>query len=556
MSADVTLTSSSNQVQNLYPNANFLSIILPDATTIVTPSSPRFIINNIGSIITTSSSYAYSLAVRRSDGSLICVVNAGGTAYIALENNSTSRGEWVATGQLLSWTNIMVASSGLPNDFGVNAPPIRLTNGKSIIVLASGFGGNETRLVYGSSAADFYYAFGTYVGLFQISSTQAILLTQQSTNLRSHIVDITDKTLTITASTVKTISSGISGGSVAQLTTSTYAIFMKIGTAIEGVVMTISSGVTAFGTQTTLKSGLTNPEIQPQGAVGYNSTTALLTYSDGSNPNFTINAFAVTVSGTTFTIGTTSVIRTGGNTAGPAPKAFMQNGSVLIAADDTQNSGACFGALTISGTTLTIGTFVNQSAVSFSGVIVPFAFTSARTFYKGWYTARNKGYCINVSGTTATIVYYQDNTSGSGWVEDFVNTRMIACTFPTFEQTTKFDTAASSAPVLYIANSNNVVTTAAQYSNGNIFGGYLDPIVVTSGGVLYGNRQYGNRLTNLKTMSLSGIFTENYGVSNNLASRTLPTASDDVNPAYCLTIGNFSLVRTAAKVTALVEMAL
>lgn len=550
MNADIYLTSASNQVQNIFVNASFLSVFLPDATTITTPSSPRFIINNTCTITTSGAAYAYTLAIRRNDGSLVAVVNPGGTAYVALTNNATARGEWTCTGKLLSWTNIINYFSGLPNDFGIAAPPLKLTNGKTIFVVSSG---TDTRLIYGSASADAYYANGYYVGLYQISSTQAILVTQQLTNLRSFIVTITDTTLTLTASTVKTTTGTMSTGCMAQINANTYVIAMQISTAIEGIVMTVSGSTTTFGTQTTLKSGLTNPVLNAQGAVGYNSTTALITFNDGVNPTFNINAFAVTVSGTTFTVGATSLLRTGGNTAQAEPRAFIQNGSVLIVAVDTQTSGTCFGAITISGTTLTVGTFVTN-ANSWAGVKVPFAFNLSTTFYKNWYTTRLRGFCITVSGTTTTIVYTA--LSSQGFVEDTVNNRMLSLDFPTFEQTNKLDPAGGSNPVVYSANASGLTTTSAQLQGGDVFGGYLDQIILTSGGALYGNRQYGNRMTNLKTMSFSGVFTENYGVSNNIAARNLPTSADDVNPAYSLVIGNVGLVRTAAKVTVVVEMAI
>ena len=87
-SAGVTLTAASARAQSIAFTAAYLSVTLPNATTMLR-GGPLFSIYNAG---------GFTFAVLRSDGSLVTAVPSNATADIYLDNNSTAAGAWHASG--------------------------------------------------------------------------------------------------------------------------------------------------------------------------------------------------------------------------------------------------------------------------------------------------------------------------------------------------------------------------------------------------------------------------------------------------------------------------
>jgi len=82
--SNITLTSSSNRVQEITPTAN-ITITLPNATTL-SKGYPIFTITNVSS--------SYSISIALASGPTLYVVGAGAGVGLSLTNNSTSDGQW------------------------------------------------------------------------------------------------------------------------------------------------------------------------------------------------------------------------------------------------------------------------------------------------------------------------------------------------------------------------------------------------------------------------------------------------------------------------------
>jgi hypothetical protein len=83
---DITLTSSSNQVQYITTTAADLSVSLPDATDLNEGACTFFLIN----------AGDYDYGVKDDDGDFVCAVRSKGFATLSLADNSTAAGTWQA----------------------------------------------------------------------------------------------------------------------------------------------------------------------------------------------------------------------------------------------------------------------------------------------------------------------------------------------------------------------------------------------------------------------------------------------------------------------------
>ena len=86
---DITLTSSSTQIQRVAMTAESLRVILPDATTMSTLGGPVFVISNNGSI---------PFDVAATGGGTMFSLWAGETVELSLSNKTNSTSGWIASG--------------------------------------------------------------------------------------------------------------------------------------------------------------------------------------------------------------------------------------------------------------------------------------------------------------------------------------------------------------------------------------------------------------------------------------------------------------------------
>ena len=204
------------------------------------------------------------------------------------------------------------------------------------------------------------------------------------------------------------------------------------GTEVETVVLTVSGSTITVGTpvNTSLASSsdfiLSNTRL-----VAVGSSFVLNYYNtSGTTPKFR----AITVSGTTPTVGSELAL-TGGGTNSAMHHSYAYNSSVLLSFSMTNSSTVYAYPISVSGTTLTAGTaataVTNQSSFATSALSTG-RFLLLRSQSSGVYTA-----LVSVAGTTATITDAVQLLTAGTWypqIQVFSNKAFIASGISTSDE--------------------------------------------------------------------------------------------------------------------------
>jgi hypothetical protein len=307
---DITLTSTSTQVQYVSMTAANKFVILPDATTEI-KGSPVFVIINNGE---------YPFHIKDGAGNIIIYnVISGQTENLTLVNNATAAG---------SWANDL----GTLNLFG-GLPQV-----SSITATASAYYEPTVAMLSATEALIFYCPSSTAISvvLATISGTSVSYGTPSTILTGGAGSYYFLKAMRFNATT----------GIVSYINGTTDDIFLR--------AVTVSGGVITVGTAVTLTTSGVGANYYSSMAM-LDSTTGFVGYVQ-STPTVTVRAF--TVSGATITLGGATNVSTDssefyGATQISSGKVFF--GYLNTAAIRTR-------VATNSGTTLTLGT---QSTASF-----------------------------------------------------------------------------------------------------------------------------------------------------------------------------------------------
>jgi hypothetical protein len=355
---DITLTSASNQVQQVAMTAYDKKVILPDATTITTLGGPRFVINNNGYI-------AFDVAV--STGGRLFGVGGGQSVEISLSSNSNATQGWVVTpiGQVIGnsqgsgFTSGTTLLSYIPadinstNSFSTNTftsmACVALSTTSVMAVWIAPSTGYPTACVgtisgttisWGTPAVVNSARAYTIVKMCALSSTTGLISIQSGANFYSVGFSVSGTTLSFS-----TIS--VAGGSTVYnivAITSTTALNISSSGARVVTYNGASAPTNGAGLSITWDAG-TTASIVPLTA-----TTFLVGYQEqGVTNNSSFAAFVATVSGTTVTKGTTVFATGSGQTQG------LGN---VIGISSTEGVFVLSGQWqrwTVSGTTVTAG---------------------------------------------------------------------------------------------------------------------------------------------------------------------------------------------------------
>jgi hypothetical protein len=363
-SSAITLTSASSQYQVCQISSFTNSYVtLPDATTMTAGSNP-FVIEN-------RSPYGANLELRNSAGTTVGYIPIGQIGTVQLKDKSTSAGQWAV--ELVNPQSFFTYTSASITN--VTTTPLPNTN------LYSNYG------MVGLSATSFVRWWMVSTGLGGSSGT-AVLYTQAAT--------ISGSTITFGSIQSSTILTAID----------TTAAFVN---RLNARVIRLSN--TAF----VVLSGIQS--FYNVCGIYYNGSQRILT---------------CTVSGTTVTFGTpsTASMPTTVNTinGGDQANACAINGTICRLSDtvfallynDSANTTYSFpynysGSIScqivsVSGTTMTIGTKVNLSTSTYSQVTAAVGLSATQVFLSycqaaatGGSTGRSKMVVISVSGTTPTF---------------------------------------------------------------------------------------------------------------------------------------------------------
>lgn len=337
----VTLTNASTQIQLVSMTAAGQFVVLPSATT-MTKGAVGFIIQNMG---------AYSFGVKDGAGNIIfAAVNPYQNVNLSASDNSTTGGKWTVVGA--QPTNTIPLSYGATNLSGT---------------VLSGIG---------------------VVDCCALTSTTALIVYNTGTTAASAVI------ATISGNTVTL-------GTPVSLWSATYSSVVRLVglSATSAVVFTVSSpalvsaqAISISGstiTAGTVTSTGYSYSVDPSQvvAIADTSTTGLLVVPTSAT---VISAKAFSVSGTTITFGTgtTPITLTAGGSGWIGCNVARSAANTYVVAASTDAPDLRHRALTLSGTTITLGTTTTQDT----------ALATVGNFYYGFSLYYAKAWAAGGSG--------------------------------------------------------------------------------------------------------------------------------------------------------------
>jgi hypothetical protein len=363
-----TLTASSSVVQSVDMAAEAQSVTLPNATTL-TKGGRKFVVLGVG---------PRSFGVRDAAGTLLTVVGAGGAAELHLRDNATAAGSWGVTGRGLEPALTLLDHTVAPASAGSAAGvAVRLTDTLSLHfghVTTSNNGGLVALAVDSTPGAA---SVGTWTVVeaassntahigFRISDTQAVIFWYAPTATTKAAV------LTVDPAT-KAISVGVvwSSAAVHFMANTTYTSAPNLIQLTPTLYLAqysalVAAAISVSGTTVTVGAASANYLVRsgaPVALYRMSDSQALAIYVDDSGTTgspYSIRAVVLTVSGTTVTVGTSAGIN---ETVGPLEAATVQlTANKYLAAWQDAGTG-------VSGTTKAAGITVSGNTVSFSAAL-------------------------------------------------------------------------------------------------------------------------------------------------------------------------------------------
>jgi len=137
--------------------------------------------------------------------------------------------------------------------------------------------------------------------------------------------------------------------------------------------------------------------VSATGVSPLSTTSAIITYIDATLDGLYV--VVATLSGTTITYGTPVLVRSGAAPVGCSIAAISSTSAIVVYEDSVDNYLAARG-MTISGTTITIGTEVTNSLVSTGPNICQLTSTTAICAYK---QSGSKAVVLSLGGTTVSF---------------------------------------------------------------------------------------------------------------------------------------------------------
>lgn len=254
------------------------------------------------------------------------------------------------------------------------------------------------------------------LSICRLSSTTALITygTPSNNFLGGRVLTVSGTS--VSAGTEATINSVSQYPSVTRLSdTSAVCAYLQAGLKV--VVASISGTTLTWNTPATVSSVGVNACISTTTL----SPTSVLTVFDNSSSSNAPSAVVSTISGTTVTNGTAVSLESEGVTTsspfmGVAAMSSTSGVAVWIRASDSYARAV---GMTISGTTITVGTPITYSAASTGsstlGAMQPITFDGSSASYS-IYSASSKTFVnkIVLSGTSASVASFQEVLSFNG----------------------------------------------------------------------------------------------------------------------------------------------
>jgi hypothetical protein len=418
-STDVTLVAANAGKIIIDPTVSIM-VQLPDATTL--DAGKTFTITNM--------SEQNNLFVKSSDGTYQAFVAAGQTVNVTAENVSTAAGVWVADNPSYGFSSpVSFGFTGSYIAYNVNSATAVISDTKMIrINYANALNGGLTATIITKSGATITKG---------VEQSLLTFNTSTSTNFKGHInVVMTSATTGIistfgnadssaASSNVFLYTFSISGSDVVRITgqdsfaianaNTTKGIALATRSATSAVVgyhissdtyqarvLTLSSGViTAIGNASSVDSAVNQYTSFPQ--IVALSATLVVTGWFSSTGDFYVTAG--TISGTTFTWGTSVLVSSGLNTTNSYSISRLSATEFIVTSVKGATIISNYGS--VSTRTITLGaqeTYTGGGSFLYSAMSYPVSSTSALVVFYDSSGANNKpyGFVLTKSGTSLT----------------------------------------------------------------------------------------------------------------------------------------------------------
>ena len=300
----ITLTNSSAGYQYVTMTPMGQSVTLPDATTLAI-GSPKFVIQNSGT---------YPFGIRDNSGTLIGAIGGGGLATLSLQSISTAAGVWGITGNNLqcgligidavlpnaTWANVSTAIQGINVALDSNKSLSFIKNSSADLYV---FAVDNTSKTVGTPVL-ILTATANLRAVFGITSTTAIVFYDDwSTNSYAVVVSLSGST-TLTVGTAASAAAlywplqqpNGSIVNIAQLTTTLYVSQYTVSTtSVATVAVSVSGTTVTIGTPVTVETNtVSNSQVN---IYPVSSTTAILFRTVGAAAPYSNKAVIASVSG-------------------------------------------------------------------------------------------------------------------------------------------------------------------------------------------------------------------------------------------------------------------
>lgn len=396
-----TLTILSPGAISITFTTDFQSITLPNATTC----------NNAALLYNITNTSAYNGILYDAAGSVLGFIKPFADVTIGLSDNSTSAGVWLVDGVEPVGT-LLESGSGF-SSFSTGAQSFNLGSGYYLLYTST------TLVVFNANnnTIGSVYTPPASCDITYLDTNKFVIAYRSATNTIAALV-LTISGTTITAGTAATTSNTGASTSVmvAALSTTSAVVAYRYGSSpfyayvqiisISGTTVTFNTGVGSLG-----PGGASIPEAYDIKKIS--STAFLLVYKD-AQAGGTLYSYGCTVSGTTITAGTinsslTSIETNGGVIISSSKEGLkagitaLGNGAFVLPLDYQQ-----VGCITVSGTTLTVGTATANSAGTTpnakSAEIIPITNNTFIIVYVGSSTYSGNAYATHVTNTSGATL--------------------------------------------------------------------------------------------------------------------------------------------------------
>ncbi len=411
ITSSATLTSSSNGYQYIAMSAAYQAVTLPDATT-MSIGSPKFYLDNTAG--------TYPCGIKNSAGTLIGVMDPGGSATVSLQNISSAAGVWGITGVNLApgW---IVADTTFSSTYAATtifSHFVALDSNKSLHFLKIASNGlavyaiDKSTNAVGTPVTITTTASTIVKSCFMITSTTAVVFYGEDTaNLRAVVVSLSGAT-TLSVGTASGFSATgcavedfYGAPKVAQLDTTLYLVSYATATGAgttSVVALQISAGTTVtWGSAVNIISS--NNCINSTQTYKITTLTGFVLYKSGAAAPYANSGVVVSVTNANppvCTVGTPAALTNVGSSLVGAAMSCQLSSTKYLVADDNNTAGSFIAsAFTVSaGTTVTAGTLVSvETGATTSSIYI----TNSASRYNP--------HLSPLTATTALMWYFDNN---------------------------------------------------------------------------------------------------------------------------------------------------